>query len=533
MKKLQALQSRLVCIIAVFLGFTILSACSLTPSGKPAASGDTGFVAATVGNYDSADTAILIKKNTEEQTMTFYNMTVGRCYTLTYDGATSYADKYGLAISLEQIREGEMVDVTFMRGRKRLNSMALTAGTFHFEDVTNFETVGRKVYVGREEYTLDNNLMVITPAGRGELMDLSAVDKITLVGIDHTIYSIIVTQGHGYLRLENDSYFIGGWIEVSQSLIYPIEDDMLLTVPIGTYPVTVSGSGSVGTETITVEAGQETSLDVSKWQGEEKYGTIVFTVHPDTTRIYLDGESIDISKPQELSYGIHQMIAVADGYQTISKYIKVSMEYSSLDITLEPKNSNDDENSDSGTISENSVSDNSVSGNSVSENSVSENSISGNSVSNNSSSNMNGAQNSTTGMNGNETNTNSQNDNANNQNASTQNNNGENTNNGNGNNGNGNNGNSGGNNGGSQDSGNNQVISNNGEYKVFIDAPVGAEVYVDGSYVGIAPVSFAKRQGSFEVTLRRTGYFTRSYTITVDDSNKDINYSFSELLPIS
>ena len=78
----------------------------------------------------------------------------------------------------------------------------------------------------------------------------------------------------------------------------------------------------------------------------------------------------------------------------------------------------------------------------------------------------------------------------------------------------------------------NQVISDSAEYKVYIEAPQGVEVYVDGSYVGIAPVSFPKTEGSVVITLRRSGYQTRSYTITLDDSEKDVNYSFSELQTI-
>ena len=69
-------------------------------------------------------------------------------------------------------------------------------------------------------------------------------------------------------------------------------------------------------------------------------------------------------------------------------------------------------------------------------------------------------------------------------------------------------------------------------YKVTIESPTGAEVYVDGNYVGIVPISFAKKSGSHEVTVRKSGYMTRTYTIDVDNEAKDISYSFSDLTPI-
>ena len=66
-------------------------------------------------------------------------------------------------------------------------------------------------------------------------------------------------------------------------------------------------------------------------------------------------------------------------------------------------------------------------------------------------------------------------------------------------------------------------------YKVHVDSPEGAEVYLDGNYVGIVPCSFKKTSGAHVITLRKTGYTTRSYTIQVDEEDKDISYSFAEL----
>ena len=67
-------------------------------------------------------------------------------------------------------------------------------------------------------------------------------------------------------------------------------------------------------------------------------------------------------------------------------------------------------------------------------------------------------------------------------------------------------------------------------YKVYIDAPEGAEVYLDGTYVGVVPCSFRKEEGSHVVTLSKTGYVTRSYTITVDSEDKDVSFSFVDLV---
>ena len=76
------------------------------------------------------------------------------------------------------------------------------------------------------------------------------------------------------------------------------------------------------------------------------------------------------------------------------------------------------------------------------------------------------------------------------------------------------------------------VVSSKSKYKVYIDAPDGVEAYLDGSYIGITPISFNKVSGSYVVTLRKTGYQPRSYTLQIDDEEKDVNYSFTDLVKL-
>lgn len=67
------------------------------------------------------------------------------------------------------------------------------------------------------------------------------------------------------------------------------------------------------------------------------------------------------------------------------------------------------------------------------------------------------------------------------------------------------------------------------DYKVIVNSPEGAEVYLDGAYVGRAPVSFQKKAGSHTLTFRRDGYVTKSYTIEVDSEKKDLTMAFPNL----
>ena len=75
-------------------------------------------------------------------------------------------------------------------------------------------------------------------------------------------------------------------------------------------------------------------------------------------------------------------------------------------------------------------------------------------------------------------------------------------------------------------------MSSKSKYKVYIDAPDGVAAYLDGNYIGITPISFKKVPGNYVVTLRKTGYQPRSYTLQIDEEEKDVNYSFTDLVKL-
>lgn len=389
---------------------------------------DTGFLLTGPGTYDSADTAVVTRINKNEQTITFFNTLVSKKYTLNYDGATSYSDKYGEAMSLAQIEEGDIVDITFLKSKKRLDTLKLSKDSWSAQAVERYEisTTKHDVSIGSDVYKITSDTLIFSQGEQIDWMDLNAADVLTFRGIDSTVYSITVEKGHGYLRLEGDENFIGGWIEVGQKLIKQISEDMLLTVPEGSYQVNISHGSSGGTKSVEIVRNEEYTLDISDLKVEEpKYGQVIFAVTPSSASIYVDGAKVDASLPVSLEYGVHQLIAVAPGYSTIKSYFKVASATGGLEVTMEKETEEEEEESSSSTTTSSSIS----------------------------------------------------------------------------------------------------------RFVVRIDGPEGAEVYLNGNYIGTAPVSFGKEAGTHIITLRKTGYETRSYTIEVDSEEKDIAYSFADLTP--
>lgn len=71
------------------------------------------------------------------------------------------------------------------------------------------------------------------------------------------------------------------------------------------------------------------------------------------------------------------------------------------------------------------------------------------------------------------------------------------------------------------------VISQN--RKLYVESPVGAEVYLDGNYIGIAPAACNKPVGTHIIVIYKNGYMPKSYTVDIADDKNDVTFSFSEL----
>lgn len=412
---------------------------------KPNNVGDTGFTASTVGSYDSADTAVVISVDPQNNAVTFMNMDAGRQYTLYYNGTTYVKDKYSGPMAISQIRAGDVVDVNFLKGKRQIASIQLSPDSWVYENIGNYNLGGinKTASIGSATYSLPDDVVVLSGNKRVEVMDIVSQDMISVRGINHKIYSINVEKGHGYLRLKNEQALIGGWIEVGSTVIKEITEDMLLVVPEGSYRVFLSNNGASTAKDVIIERDKEVVLDVGDLEiVQDKTGMILFSVTPETANVKIDGKEVDISNAIELPYGIHQVRLEATGYDALTKYIQVGSEYAKISFTLEEKKVQEDYES---SISQNNL-ENQYQEPEEDDPSADENTLS--------------------------------------------------------------------------------AASGN---RVYIDAPKNVEVYLDSNYIGISPVNFKKKVGSHTITLRKSGYVTKSYTIYLYNDGEDITYSFTDL----
>lgn len=480
--------------LLITLAFVVLcTGCSFTAMQTSVPIEDETMAGQEIEEEDlkASDTAILIRKDIANSRLTFQTVGNGAKYDLTYTGTTEFYDKYGQALAAAQLTPGEIVELVLSVHSKTLQTLSLCADAFVMQDVERHDFNERKgiMTIGRNNYKMDENLVIFSGDTTGELMDINEGDLLTVRGIGRHVFSVSIDKGHGYLRLQGDEYFRGGWIEVGQKIIKPLSENMLLLVPEGEYDIRVTYNGFGGNKEVVIERDKETLCDISDLKGDLlKTGKIAFTITPSDAdaKLFIDGNEYSLLLPVEVEYGIHKMEIRADGYRKVQKYISVGQEMAAITIDL-------DEEEEKSTVSASKInselkpeSDNVISGNKASSSSSRKSSSSTSSSSRKSSSSG------TSG--GKETIT------VDDQGVKVE-----------------------------SDTYPDDTTSTDGN-QLYIDSPEGVEVYYDSAYKGIAPLHFAKSGGTHVITLRKDGYVPKSYTITLEDGDQDETYSFSDLV---
>ena len=62
---------------------------------------------------------------------------------------------------------------------------------------------------------------------------------------------------------------------------------------------------------------------------------------------------------------------------------------------------------------------------------------------------------------------------------------------------------------------------------IYILGPSGAEIYLDGEFLGTAPMDFEKIIGSYVITVIRTDGGVKNFNCSETDNGEDSYYNFS------
>lgn len=288
--------------------------------------------------YLSNATVIVEAVKEEDQMVDVYITERNESRAFSYTGATTIQDKYGSAMSMAQLNPGDIADIKYNSELERIGSITLAPDAWNHEGISRYNlNIGNgSATIGDETYEMSSNVRVFSEGNPIDADQIIQQDVLTFRGKGSTIMSVVVNQGHGYLKLENEQAVVGGWIEIGQTLISQIAPDMLFVVPEGNYKVRFSGTGVEEVREITIERNKETLLDLGDIEmPQPEKGLVTIQVTPKSAQVFIDENKVDIAYPVRVPIGLHQITAKASGYDTVSEYFQVDGENITVKLDLE------------------------------------------------------------------------------------------------------------------------------------------------------------------------------------------------------
>ena len=318
----------LICLLA---GVFLLTSCTVSkvrkrpiPSARPAAA---DHVTTGVVTENDGAGQIVLRELDSETANTFY-----------YDDTSKLQDEYGQECEGEKLEPGEILEVVYEPEEDKIVSAAVPENVWYYHEVQkfSFDTEQSMLEFVGEKYQYNSHTFFSDGTDQIQPMDFDSQDMLTIRGIGVRVYSVVRTKGHGYVRVTNYKDFMGGLAELDNGTMVLITENMMMTVPEGTYRLTLVTKNMSATKTVVVMNGQETVADFSDYRREVKdIGEVTFDIKPEGADLTLNGTSINYSKPVTLSYGKYKVKVTLAGYADYIGVLNVEQASKTIHIELE------------------------------------------------------------------------------------------------------------------------------------------------------------------------------------------------------
>ena len=385
---------------------------------------------------------------------------------LLYHGGVEVKDRYGKEIAISGIGCGSIVDISYYSDTEKIVSIALDGKASVLKNITKFAANPDDEKASYKGTTVKLSPVAAAYDGDRKLKinEVSTEDEVTLNIYNNKLYSVVITKGHGYVRLKNQDTYVGGMVEIGYGVIVPVTGDMLLTVQEGEYTLRISKDGYSDTKEVKVKRDREVSVDLK-----------AIAVPSGTVTINIDEEIKDahiLVNDTEVfgniftgQYGKYDLKIKAEGYRSFHGSFRInepSKEYTfslkkleDSTTTEEPSTATPTDARSTSTTKSDKTTKEAEKTTETTEATTADDHVDST-----------------------------------------------------------------------------ETIVNEGkvtENKLEINVTDGADVYIDGDYVGSAPVKTDKVVGNHTVTLYKSGYIIKSYNILSLDDGKDQSMSYPAL----
>ena len=272
------------------------------------------------------DDYMLMDKNDNEERLILKSLTTGRQYRFAYGLSTKFLNKWGSSTSQTNFTRGSIVKLGGVSDNQ-LSSISLSKDAWVIDRLKNFSyNIGKETFkVGDTKSRLRPDVSVFSGDGVIGMNEVSRDDRLRVVGIGKNVLSITVETGHGYISLQNTSFFNDSLVSIGTRIHAMLNGDTTVSVPEGKYRITVAKDGYGGSTKVKVKKDETVYVDLDTLKGEgPKKCKLHLVANVGGVKAFLDGERIKINRNVPVVYGQHTLRVEVKGYIPWEKELMVN-----------------------------------------------------------------------------------------------------------------------------------------------------------------------------------------------------------------
>lgn len=290
-------------------------------------------------SYNASDVAVVVKIDRDENRISLKSSDTGSVYSVNYNGGTKLKSKYGNNILIDNVHPGMVVEAHYIEGTRKLVELLISDEAWENTMAVRWDVDYDKkiITIGSSSYAYDDNIFIYSDGSEIDIREVSGIDELTVRGLGTKVLSVVVTKGHGYIRLKDETNYVGGMVEVGDDIITEVAAGMIIAAPEGEHTVAVSKNGLGGEITVEVKRGLETIVSFAEFeQPVERVGSVNFIVTPDDAEalLYVDGVLTEYKDLARISYGDHKIEFKSNNYDTYTKEITIVSAYTTINVNM-------------------------------------------------------------------------------------------------------------------------------------------------------------------------------------------------------
>ncbi|MBR4145886.1 MAG: PEGA domain-containing protein [Lachnospiraceae bacterium] len=274
-----------------------------------------------------AKTCMIIDVDLDSSLITLKDLDTGEKIELIFTGGSDIRTKSGRLVSAAMLKKGNIAKVKAGEDGK-LQSLIGSDDVWTYKNVENLKIYADqgKMEVGSRIYHMDDSLEVLNGdefTGKDTLL-IDGTDILDLYGIEDRVFLIKVNTGHGYLTFENTEDYDGGTIYYGLGRSASVDKELKLILREGEYAITVEKDDLLAEATVKINRDEDTCFDLLPFGPEPvEYGDVKLNISPKESDLYIDGVKTPHEETLSLPVGVHDIEVTLGGYNSYNGTIEV------------------------------------------------------------------------------------------------------------------------------------------------------------------------------------------------------------------